>query len=199
VTLKNFELDVTEVTVAAYQTCVRAGRCTRPAGTGPACNAGQPGREQHPINCVNFDQAEAFCQWAGKRLPTEEEWEYAARSSGGRKYPWGYVSPRSLVCWGGEGIMLGRPDRSSTCAVGSYPSGDSPFGLHDMAGNVAEWTATESCRSEQGRKVCDGTLRVQRGGHWANSAPETMRTTYREATPVGASGVDLGFRCARSP
>ena len=196
VKLASYEIDVTEVTVAAYERCVRAGPCKQ-AKSGHACNAGVAGREQHPINCVDWDQANAYCAWAGKRLPTEEEWEYAARGTDGRQYPWGNKAPRSVLCWGGEGIVVGRPDHGSTCEVDAYPSGSSPFGLRDMAGNVAEWTASEWCDLRAGRKVCSSTLRLQRGGNWANSAPETVRAAHREATWVGASGVDLGFRCAR--
>jgi formylglycine-generating enzyme len=98
VTLAPFSLDTTEVTVAAYAACVASERCSR-ASQGDLCNAGQPGRESHPINCVDWDQAEAYCKATGKRLPTEEEWEWAARGGErGWKYPWGDDPPGGQLC-----------------------------------------------------------------------------------------------------
>jgi len=98
---KPFFIDKTEVTVAAYKACVDAGKCTVPSvhrpdiaedevlKFAPMCNYGTPGRNDHPVNCVDLGQAAAYCDFIGKRLPTEAEWEYAARGTDGRKYPWG--------------------------------------------------------------------------------------------------------------
>ena len=131
-------MDRTEVTTAAYAACVSAGKCTR-AHTGSvlaSCNAGVAGREQHPINCVDWNQADAYCQAQGLRLPTEEEWEYAATGGDGRTFSWGNEWPSNQLCWNRYGD--GRTYPNSTCAVGSYPNGRSPFGVDDMSGNVSD-------------------------------------------------------------
>jgi formylglycine-generating enzyme required for sulfatase activity len=139
------------VTVAAYRLCVRASACAPPIKH-EGCNWEQRGRDDHPINCVDWAQANAYCAWMGKRLPTEEEWEYAARGREGRRYPWGDEAPgptRVNVCdkecrrmaERGRGqlppIMFEASDGwGSTAPVGSYPAGNSPFGVADMAGNI---------------------------------------------------------------
>jgi hypothetical protein len=98
VSVAGFAMDVTEVTTAAYTACVRAGRCSA-AGTDELCNYGHSDKNNHPINCVDWDQATAYCGSVGKRLPTEEEWEYAARGTDGRKYSWGNEEPGTRACW----------------------------------------------------------------------------------------------------
>ncbi len=127
-----FWLDRREATVAEFRACVDAGRCT-PSAALPFCNGHVPGRERHPINCIDLRQAALYCAWAQKRLPSEREWEYAA--SGGterRRYSWGNAEPTSLLaCYYHPG----------TCEVGSFPAG--AFGLYDMTGNVWEWTQSE--------------------------------------------------------
>jgi formylglycine-generating enzyme required for sulfatase activity len=152
-----FSMDVTEVTVAAYGACVTAGKCSEP-GTGDDCNWGKNDRQDHPINCVDWNQATAYCAYAGKRLPTEEEWEYAARGTDGRTYPWGNEAPRNELCW------KRWASKEGTCVVGSHPSGASPFGLQDMAGNVGEWTSSNYCSYPINK--CIDTARVSRGGNW---------------------------------
>jgi formylglycine-generating enzyme required for sulfatase activity len=138
VTVAAFSMDVTDVTTAAYGACVRAGKCSEP-GAGDYCNWGKGDRQNHPINCVDWNQATAYCAYAGKRLPTEEEWEYAARGTDGRTYPWGNEAPSNQLCWNRGASKEG------TCVVGSHPSGASPFGLQDMAGNVWQWTSSNYC------------------------------------------------------
>src|SRR6266542_2419015 len=154
--LAPFQLDATEVTVAAYDICVRAGRCSA-AGTSEGCNFGKADRGTHAINCVDWTQAVAYCSWVGRRLPSEEEWEFAARGTEGRSYPWGEdkIDSRN-VCW-----MHGPND--GTCPVGSRMVGDTPAGVHDLAGNVSEWTSSRSCA--YGNGTCSD-LRVHRGGAW---------------------------------
>ncbi len=134
--LSAFCIDRSEVTVLQYRQC--AG-CSAPVPLPDPvayCNWGAVGRDDQPINCVTWSQAVAYCESVGGRLPTEAEWEYAARGATQRRFPWGNEAPEGRLCWNGEGTLHDR-----TCAIGSYPGGDSPDGLHDLAGNVSEWTA----------------------------------------------------------
>jgi formylglycine-generating enzyme required for sulfatase activity len=226
VTLPSFEMDVTEVTVADYQACVAAKACP-PAFTtvswpvmtfeiektlNPLCNAARKGRELHPINCVDWNQARAYCQWDGKRLPTEEECEYAARGSEGRKYPWGDVAPEPELLNGcgrecvemaeGEGwtwtssMYAGNDGYADTAPVGSFPKGKSPFGVLDMAGNVWEWTETKYCDSYAASKNCT-EIRVVRGGSWGDISPSSARATNRSKFVASSRSSLLGFRCVR--
>jgi formylglycine-generating enzyme required for sulfatase activity len=187
-----FDMDATEVTVAQYAGCVAAGACAA-AKTGLPCNSGQRDRSNHPINCVDFNRALAYCQWAGKRLPTEREWEWAARGADGRKYPWGNEPPAGRACWN---------HTAGTCPVGSYPSGDSPFGLHDMIGNVAEWTTSYASDGYDQRP--DETKRVARGGAFfvAETIDDKLDTSSARAenrwllVPTSAD-FRVGIRCAK--
>ena len=183
-----FCMDTTEVTAAAYATCVKSGKCTAtPFHIG--CNAIVINRGNHPINCVDWKQATAYCAAQGQRLPTEEEWEYAARGTDGRVYPWGDAEPAGQLCWNGEGNSLGKGKRDSTCAVASFPAGNSPFGLSDMSGNVLEWTSSA---------YNGGAARVYRGGGWSAGVPSGVRSAIRfRDAPTDLYG-DLGFRCAGS-
>ena len=219
VTVGPFRLDRTEVTVADYGVCVRAGECSAPEAYRDdrgdfhsACTWRHPqGRQDHPVNCVDFNQATAFCAWAGKRLPTEEEWEYATRGGAeGRKYPWGNEAPdpSRLNACGGEcppNLVAKRfyaaapMYRSSdgwpeTAPVGRFPAGASKHGALDLAGNVWEWTAT-AYASYDGRTRED--KRVLRGGSWGGGDPRTERTTNRFRLVPTARAQFLGFRCAR--
>jgi len=124
------------------------------------CNEGRPGRDDHPVNCIDLEQAKAYCVFLGKRVPTEPEWEHAARGTDGRTYPWGEQAPSKelLNACGLECVEMFR-DWGFTVAptyeeydawrgtgpVGLFPRGASPYGLLDMAGNVWEWTVTEYC------------------------------------------------------
>ena len=148
--LDAYEMDRTEVTAAQYLACVSAGGCTS-ADTGSYATYQVAGKEDHPINWVNWTQAESFCQWAGKALCTEAQWEKGARGgcehNGGasnckaqsRKYPWGNEDPTCSLA-----TMFGCPGPTKpVCSVS--PAGDSPYGLCDMAGNVWEWVA-DWCR-----------------------------------------------------
>jgi formylglycine-generating enzyme required for sulfatase activity len=191
-----FWMDTTEVTVAAYAACVRAGSCAAAATPNQYCNGNKSDRQSHPVNCVSWDEAGAYCAWANKRLPTEEEWEYAARGSDGRKYPWGNEAPGSQLCWDGEGSDLGKGIRLTTCAVGSYSSGRSPFGLFDMAGNVWEWTSSGHSADYSKNRTNDA--RVIRGGSWNDSVASVVRGAFRSRYAPSFRPVTLGFRCSRA-
>lgn len=135
--LPDFEIDKTEVTVAAYWKCIQAGACT-PPGTTTWCNNEK--KPDHPVNCVDYDQAEAYCKWAGKRLPTEAEWNLAAFGPKPKLHPWGggepSIGPESdkFFCGLNQSANPGE-----TCVAGARPSGASAVGALDMAGNVSEW------------------------------------------------------------
>ena len=186
VTVSAFFMDVTEVTTEAYAACVLSNKCTT-TNTSGSCNAGVAGRENHPINCVDWNQATAYCAAQGLRLPTEEEWEYAARGTDGRLFPWGNTAPTNQLCWNGAGNDLGQVNRKNTCAVSSYSSGNSPFGLADMSGNVWEWTSST---------FGGGAARVYRGGGWNDYDPSYVRSANRHVYEPTARHVDLGLRCA---
>jgi formylglycine-generating enzyme required for sulfatase activity len=229
VTLVTYCIDRTEVTVTAYADCVTARGCTAAPHTvqwpkpdaddlSASCNGDD--RPNHPINCVDWNQASAYCTWAGKRLPTEAEWEYAARGTDGREYPWGKDEPRAtlLNACGLECVAMARRERNkswramyhasddweTTAPVGSFPEGASPFGALDMAGNVLEWTADRygagvaaaSSRSERSPRKT-GTEYVIRGGAWNNNTPASVRATHRRGAAPSDRAAHLGFRCAR--
>ena len=187
VTVTSFLLDETEVTVGQYAACERVGGC-RAATTGEYCNGGKPDRQDHPVNCVSWDEAGAYCEWASARLPTEEEWEWAARGgSDGTTYPWGNGEPRDRLCWSG-GSLHRLAKRLGTCAVGEYPTGNSPQGVKDMAGNVLEWTSSGELES----------IRVYRGGSWNLDYPGGVSAAARGRDPPSNQNSLLGFRCART-
>ncbi|MEW6300221.1 MAG: formylglycine-generating enzyme family protein [Thermodesulfobacteriota bacterium] len=179
-----FHIDRFEVTVAEYRRCVEAGRCSRDSFTvALSCNWGKEGRDHHPINCVNWEQAKTYCEWAGKRLPAEAEWEKAARGTDGRVYPWGNE-------WDAKKVNTDKNEDSfpETAPVGSFPAGASPYGVLDMSGNVFEWTADWYDAAQ--------TARSLRGGSWNYSARD-VRASNRYGDAPGSHRGDVGFRCAR--
>jgi formylglycine-generating enzyme required for sulfatase activity len=188
VQVASFELDVTEVTTAAYTACVTGGKCTA-ANTGLFCNYGKPDKGNHPINCVDWNQATTYCSSVGKRLPTEEEWEYAARGTDGRSFPWGHDAPGAQVCWNR------LRSKQGTCPVASFPSGRTPNGVLDMAGNV--WELTSSAYSEDYSKGRTSTARVARGGSWDIEHPGYLHNAYRTRGEPSERDLITGFRCAR--
>lgn len=208
VTLSPYYISRNLVTVAEYRLAVEAGACSVPKmvfrDNYAAFNWGAEDRDNHPINGVTWAQAAEYCEWVGGRLPTEAEWEYAARGSDGRIYPWGNEAPGNQVAWDGEGNDVGAYFRHGTSPVGSHPAGASPFGILDMAGNVQEWVGDWHEIQLPRGKVKDpkgpptGTVRVLRGGSWNEIAPERLRAGYRSGDLPNESNDDFGFRCVRA-
>jgi formylglycine-generating enzyme required for sulfatase activity len=183
VDLPAFGIDATEVTRAAYQRCVTAGVCTPAAARCGADSPHEAAAARYPVECVVWAQASAFCAWRGARLPTEAEWEKAARGSDSRTYPWGDSEP---TCERAVYEDCGDVPRE----VGSRPGGASPYGVLDMAGNVSEWVADayapyDGTWAPAGRVVRDAT------DVWH------MRATARNYLVPSYYSPLLGFRCAR--
>jgi formylglycine-generating enzyme required for sulfatase activity len=181
--LAPFCIDATEVTVEAYTRCKESGGCTEPERGRILCNYGRDARADHPVNCVTWTQANAFCRARNARLPTEAEFEYVAR--GGEqylKYPWGDASPDDRACW----------KQPMSCAVKRYPAG--AFGLYDVSGNVWEWV--DDWYGPYPFPPPDSPWKVYRGGGFSRRFDKWMRTRLRNRSRDRDSGAHLGFRCA---
>ncbi len=154
------------------------------------------GKADHPVVQVSAGDAAAYCAWRGLRLPDEKEWEFAARGTDGRRYPWGNDRPFEEQSRRGNfgTAACCAPDRSDgyerTAPVGTYPSGASPYGLLDMAGNVWEWTSS--------RFPGEPDHVVLRGGGWGNNS-YCLRASYRHGNPPQIGLNMVGIRCARDP
>jgi eukaryotic-like serine/threonine-protein kinase len=207
--LDAFWIDQTEVTNAMYATCVADGGCTPPFSSLSFRRDSYYGNttyDNYPVIYVNWDQVNAYCEWAGRKLPTEAQWEKAARGTDGRTYPWGEGTSCSKVnytyYWRSGWNPV--PCVSDTTKVGSYPDGASPYGVLDMAGNVQEWVNDwysnsyyQNSPSSNPSGPAFGTYRVLRGGA-RNGLASTIRSAYRAwADPVKTLSY-VGFRCALS-
>ncbi|MBU0553993.1 SUMF1/EgtB/PvdO family nonheme iron enzyme [Myxococcota bacterium] len=199
VEMSPFAVSKSETTVGQYRECVEAGICRRPRtiDDDPACHWGQAGRQDHPINCLDWDQAHIYAQWVGGRLLTEAEWEYAARSKGlPVRYPWGSAPPTPVHAR--FDAPKGRP--APVCA---QAQGHTRQGLCDMAGNVWEWVA-DSYANDYRQTPLDGrayqsvsVVRVARGGSYRSTAKQ-LRVSERSGDfPNHAWGPELGLRVAR--
>jgi formylglycine-generating enzyme required for sulfatase activity len=210
VTLDAFQIDRLEVTVEQYRTCLHVGACKAtdpgriyiyPGGLRPAhpkdCNFRIAGRSNHGMNCVDPGEALEYCKWLGKRMPTEAEWERAARGTDDRIYPWGNEPPDpARICL----------HRSASCPVGSFPEGASPSGALDMGGNLAEWvwdTYTENYYAHSPSKNPQGpdTIKVPYW-LWCHTV-QCQAARGRTARVSERWGLEdermeeIGFRCAR--
>jgi formylglycine-generating enzyme required for sulfatase activity len=235
VTLSPFCIDIHEVTVAKYRECAgeeRGGLRCPPAPTtvewseyseaqkkmwSAYCNGDRRDRDDHPINCADWTMADTYCRWAGGSLPTEAQWEYAARGSDRRQYPWGNEPPdptrlngcgqecRAMLARDGNPgarVMYEKRDGwSATAPVGQFPAGKSPFGALDMAGNVWEWVLDKDAPYDPSKLAdpvqTEGTQRVLRGVSWDYGSPRGARAAFRGSEGDGERYSDAGFRCAR--
>ncbi len=186
VTVVDFCLDRTEVTAGQYRSCAASRACS---DVGLLCDSAAtyatPTKRGHPINCTDAIQAASFCRTRGKRLPTDEEWWWAAR--GAKRawlYPWGNKAPNTApttkLCWSG------LTPTGGTCPVGAFPDDTSADGVQDLAGNVSEWTSSDAGL---------GTV-FFRGGSWSDTKDVTVAIFFFFAWPSSTRLSTMGFRCA---
>lgn len=214
-------VDRLEVRVDEYAACVTARKCPSPRRSDHHCNwPRRSTRADHPINCVDQAAALAYCEYAGKRLPTADEWRAAASCEDAENYPWGNATPvprhstvevsdrtdDDRLCWdGGDRVdILGdgedwrapRNFSGGTCAVGSFPSGANPLGVLDLAGNVWEWTSTLNEWNHRSLYVCGGGWRTLY--HSSDMLIPNYQAGDRASIPPTTISSDIGIRCAKS-
>jgi formylglycine-generating enzyme required for sulfatase activity len=195
--LSAYYIDKYEVTNAAYGRCVDAGACVLPKQSRSYTRIayyGNPEFDEFPVIYVDWNMAKTYCEWRGDRLPTEAEWEKAARGTDGRTYPWG------------ESVSCDKANYQSNCKgdttqVGSYLGGVSPYGLYDMAGNVWEWTSSlykpYPYSADDGRENLNASgMRAPRGGSW-NNYGFNVRSAYRYRLAPDYINYNVGIRCAK--
>ncbi len=201
--LDAYYIDIYEVTNAKYVECVDAGACEEPNGDNSYSRNdyfGNPKYDNYPVVLVSWEQASAYCSWRDKRLPTEAEWEKAARGTSYRLYPWGSSTPTCELANGYNICSIGDTDE-----VGSYPEGASPYGVMDMSGNVWEWVNDwydadyyDNSPDSNPTGPEDGTYRVMRGGSWGSI--NGLLTGYRNGSNLPTkTSVTNGFRCVATP
>ena len=208
VSLGRYFIDEHEVTVAEYAECIAAGACGTPISKRiwgrRYCNFGKKDRANHPQNCVTWFDARDYCQWAGKRLPTEAEWEKAARGTDGALYSWGDTPAAgcdvAVVDEDGDGCGA-----NSTWPICSKPLGRGPYGTCDMMGNVVEWTADwydaryfDHTPTSAPKGPAKGEDRVLKGGSW-NRGGKKSRASNRVGYPPDDDPYCRGFRCVYTP
>jgi len=196
--LDAFWIDKYEVTNSQYAQCMAAGACAAPIITKSYTRTSYYGNseyDKYPVIYVSWYEAQAYCQWAGRQLPTEAQWEKAARGTDGRKYPWGNEKPTN------KHSNFGSLNKGTT-DVGIYNEGQSPYGCFDMIGNVWEWVfdwyQEDYYSSSDNEKNPSGLLlgekKVLRGGLWGFSE-KVLRVTYRDSDTPDTTGNSSGFRC----
>jgi formylglycine-generating enzyme required for sulfatase activity len=195
-TLDAFNIDVYEVTNGLYRACEKQGACQPPKSSISNTRLkyyDNPEFDNYPVIQVTWEQAKTYCEWRGARLPTEAEWEKAARGTDSRMYPWGDAldETRANFHW----------NVGDTTAVGSYADGKSPYGVYDMAGNVWEWVSSLHApypydASDGRESLTSRDPRVMRGGGWGQEGDNSVSTSYRFAYEPTSTNIDLGFRCA---
>ena len=201
VTLDAFWIDRTEVTNEMYARCVAEGACRPPSDTSSyylSSYYGNSQYENYPVIFVDWNQAAAYCEWAGAELPSEAQWEKAARGTDGRTYPWGNSTADSSLANYNRNVF-------DTTEVGKYPEGASPYGALDMAGNVWEWVDDRYDAGYYNRSPgtnptgpTSGDYRVLRGGSWIISE-DSIRSANRNRDDPDYTYISIGFRCLRSP
>jgi formylglycine-generating enzyme required for sulfatase activity len=208
--LDAYWIDQTEVSNAQYALCVASGSCTKPKDNISLSRSSYYGNDQYasyPVIFVSWSQATTYCNWAGRRLPTEAMWENAARGPDGRVYPWGntfdgtkanYCDINCTDAWKDIGYDDGYID---TSPVGDYPAGASVYGALDMSGNVYEWVADWFEPYSRIRQVnpvgpLSGSEHIMRGGSWGDDSSH-IRAAVRSHTNLPDSANFIGFRCAR--
>lgn len=196
VTVRRFWLDRTEVTVGAYRACVGRGACLSPRLASDECTFDK-GEDDAAMNCVSFAEADRFCVALGRRLPTEAEWELAARppdvTRKGPLFPWGDGTPDCTT----YGTFRFHPCEGGR-RVGQRAQGRSPAGIDDLGGNLSEWVQDfYDDRHVVGIPLAQGVAHVLRGGHYRTRTFSEMRFTARSWGSMAERGPTTGFRCAR--
>ena len=200
VTVSDFWIMRSEVTVQMYRDCVDSADCS-PPGTGNNCSWEVAGRANHPVNCVSWQQMRDYCAWVDGRLPSDMEWEYAARSQGlDQRYPWGEQDPDCS-----RAVYSDCTCEGHSCPVCTHPAGNTDQGVCNLAGNVYEWV--EDCwhwdligvpaDGTAWTTDCLGEERNLRGGSFDN-ASSILFATFRTGYDPEGQAFDLGGRCARN-